>query len=78
MKARFSRNMGQLDRLLRGIISLVLIYVGFVATHLVDNAVINLLLGLLGVINLVAALTASCPFYSLANISTRKDPNSSS
>lgn len=75
MGTRFKRNMGQLDRLLRAIIGLVLIYIGFFATELVDNIVINLLLGLLGLLNLAAATTAYCPVYRLANLQTGKNRN---
>lgn len=73
MTTRFSRNVGYLDRLLRFIAGLVLIYIGFVAPQLVGNTVINLFLGLFGALNIVSALTGICPFYTLASISTRKD-----
>jgi len=67
--------MGYLDRFLRMIAGLILIYVGFITPRLVGNAMINLLPGLPGILNLASALTAFCPFYSLANIGTRKDKN---
>ncbi|MGD8547388.1 MAG: DUF2892 domain-containing protein [Thiohalophilus sp.] len=73
MGARLNRNMSFLDRLLRAVAGVVLIYIGFFATHLVDNIIINLLLGLLGLLNLAAALTAFCPVYKLADFNTEKD-----
>jgi len=73
LTTRFSRNVGYLDRLLRFVAGLVLIYIGFVAPQLVGNIVINLFLGLFGALNIVSALTGICLFYTLASISTRKD-----
>lgn len=75
MGARFNRNMSFLDRLLRAIAGIMLIYIGFIATHLVHNTIINLLLGLLGLLNLAASLTAFCPVYKLANFDTEKRNN---
>ncbi|MDZ7660809.1 DUF2892 domain-containing protein [Thiohalophilus sp.] len=71
MATRFSPDMGYLDRFLRMIAGLILIYVGFITPQLVGNAMINLLPGLLGILNLASALTAFCPLYSPANIRTR-------
>jgi hypothetical protein len=70
--------MGYLDRILRIIAGLVLIYIGFFATEIVDNTLINILLGLLGLLNVAAALTAFCPVYTLAHISTDKNKNNPS
>lgn len=75
MGARFNRNMSFLDRLMRALTGVILIYIGFFATQLVDNLIINLLLGLLGLLNLAAALTAFCPVYKLANLNTEKSDN---
>lgn len=75
MGTRLKCNMGYLDRLLRSAAGLALIYIGFFSPELVNNPVINLLLGLLGLLNVAAALTAYCPVYSLANINTGNKNN---
>ena len=72
MTSKFPRNMCLADRILRIVAGVALIYIGFVAQHLVDNAIINVLLGILGVMNVAAAVTAHCPIYTLASISTWK------
>lgn len=77
MRVRISRNMSDLDRLLRVTAALVLIYISYFSEQLISNAIISLLLGLLGLLNLAAAITAFCPLYRLADIDTRKNKNNS-
>lgn len=73
MTRRFQRNMGLLDRFLRIVAGVALIYIGFIANQLINNDIINLFLGLFGIFNVGAALIAYCPMYPLANISTWKN-----
>lgn len=63
-------NMNMLDRSLRIVGSLFLIYLGFFNTGIIANGVINLLLGSFGVLNLASAVVGFCPIYYLANLST--------
>lgn len=72
MASSFQRNMCTLDRVVRILAGAALVYIGFFASHLINNDIINLFLVLLGLINVGAALTAHCPLYSLASISTWK------
>jgi len=63
-------NMGTLDRTLRLLGSLALLYVGFINTGLIGNTMVNVLLGGFGIANIIFAITGSCPVYTLAHIST--------
>jgi uncharacterized membrane protein YuzA (DUF378 family) len=71
---KFKRNMHRLDQLVRIVLGVVLIYVGFINTGLINSDVINWILGLFGIVNIVVAIASYCPVYSLADISTCKDP----
>lgn len=64
------RNAGKLDRLLRTIIGIVLIYFGFINTGLIGQLVLTVLIGIFGIINLVVAVTGVCPVYTMAGINT--------
>jgi hypothetical protein len=64
------RNLHNLDRLVRVIIGIGCIYVGFVDTSIISNHLISILVGIFGVINIVAAAIAHCPVYNLAGLST--------
>jgi len=70
---KFKRNMNRLDQLFRIVLGVVLIYVGFINTGLINSDAINWILGLFGIVNIVVAIASHCPVYSLADISTFKD-----
>lgn len=71
------RNLHIIDIIVRIIIGLVLIYVGFIDTSYITNSTVRILLGVFGAVNIVAALMRSCPIYHLAGISTyRKESES--
>ena len=63
-------NMCKVDRGLRIVLSLALIYIGFIDYHLLSNMVINYLIGAFGLLNLISALVGFCPVYFMAHIST--------
>jgi len=65
-----NRNLHNLDITVRILIGVALVYIGFIDTGLVSNSVVRWLLGIFGIINIVAASARFCPFYSLAGIST--------
>lgn len=65
-------NMNNLDRGLRVAGSVLLIYIGFSNTGLLNNVAINTLLGGFGVLNLFSAALGFCPIYYLAHLSTYK------
>jgi len=61
-----------LDRIIRVIIALGLLYVGI--TNNISNG-IRLAIAVVGGILIVTAVVGYCPLYSLLGISTRKQPN---
>lgn len=64
--------MNKFDRGLRIIGSLLLMYIGFFNTGILDNTAINTLLGGFGVLNFFSAIMGFCPVYYLARLSTYK------
>ncbi|VAW90727.1 hypothetical protein MNBD_GAMMA21-1806 [hydrothermal vent metagenome] len=64
------RNVNLVDKILRLGIGAGSIYVGFIETTIIDHAVINVLVGVFGVFNIVAALIGFCPVYYIAGINT--------
>ena len=66
----FRRNLHAFDRALRIVAGAGCFYLGFVDTSVLGNAVINLPVGVFGIINLFAAIFSYCPVYGLTGIST--------
>jgi uncharacterized membrane protein YuzA (DUF378 family) len=64
------RNAGGIDRVLRVVIASVLIYFGFINTALIGQTLIATLVGILGIVNILVAITGICPIYTIAGIST--------
>lgn len=67
---KLKHNMCHMDRAVRVGIAVGLMYVGFVNTSLIDDSIINGILGAFGVLNLFSAALAHCPVYAIAGIST--------
>jgi len=65
-----TRNMGRIDQVLRLGISIVLIYAGFVDQELIDDHLTSMIIGVIGIINLLSALIGVCPMYSISGINT--------
>ncbi len=68
----FVPNMHAVDRALRIVIGLACIYVGFVEGSLIPNAVISVIVGCFGIVNLVSATLGHCPVYRLGGIRTNR------
>ncbi len=66
----FKRNLHNIDITVRTLIGIALVYIGFIDTGYINNDVARWLLGIFGIVNLLAAALRSCPFYALAGIST--------
>ncbi len=66
-------NMSVMDRGLRILLGLILIYTGFINTQLIGNAIVNYLIGGFGLLNLISAIVGFCPVYSMAHINTRHE-----
>jgi len=73
MASKFVRkNMGQIDRLIRVVTGLVMMYLGFIDQSIIDDLTINLIVGVFGIISIAFAYIAFCPIYTLGNVSTAK------
>lgn len=66
----FQRNLHNIDIAIRLILGIALIYIGFIDTSIVANGIIRILLGVFGIVNIIAALMRHCPVYNLAGLST--------
>ena len=64
------RNAGTIDRILRVIIGVVLIYFGFINTSFISQGLLAVLVGAMGIVNISVAVSGICPVYTLAGIST--------
>jgi hypothetical protein len=72
---KFKVNMGLIDRSVRMIVGILLIYIGFINVEFVVSEVLRYILGGIGVLNIISALAGICPFYIFANISTCQKAN---
>jgi len=70
-----NRNMHPIDRALRIAIGLSLIFIGFFTRDLISDPLFGTLLGIFGIINVVASIVGVCPVYLMAGISTLKRVN---
>ena len=66
------KNMGLVDRLIRTVTGLVMMYFGFINQEVIGNQTINIIVGLFGIISIAFAYIAFCPMYTLGNVSTAK------
>ncbi len=68
----FEKNIGTLDMVLRIGLSAAAIYAGFINADIINDSLSSLVVGILGVLNLVVALVRFCPLYAVAGINTNK------
>jgi len=67
-----ARNLSSIDRIIRGFIGIsVCIFTLFFGDY-IDDSIIRWLLFFFGFLNVISLLTAWCPVYHLANLSTYK------
>ncbi len=67
---KINRNMHPFDQVLRVLLGIVLIYIGFFNGELISDALFRALLGGFGLVNLVSGLLGICPVYLMAGINT--------
>lgn len=72
MGIQLQPNVGRLDQILRIGIGLAMIWVGFIDDALIGDRLIAMLIGIFGVLNLLAAVIRICPVYTVAGINTDK------
>jgi len=65
-------NMNGIDRVIRLLLGIAMIYFGFFDRSLINDALYGMLLGLFGVLNVGSSLVRICPVYTLAGISSLK------
>lgn len=61
-------NMGNVDRVLRVVVGIVLVVVGFA----VLNGTAGIVVGVIGLVPLATGLIGWCPLYTLFNLKTKK------
>ena len=64
------QNVGLVDRIMRLITGIALIYLGFVSTNIIPDPIFSGLVGVFGVVNIVTAIASWCPLYHLINLNT--------
>jgi hypothetical protein len=69
----FKRNLHSIDIVVRTLLGIALVYIGFIDTTLITNNVLRLLIGAFGAINIVAAVMRHCPVYGMAGISSYRN-----
>lgn len=62
--------MGLVDRIIRTISGLILMYLGFINQAIIGDLTINIIVGVFGIISIAFAAIAFCPIYTFGNIST--------
>ena len=63
-------NLHNIDRLIRTVVGIGCIYIGFIDQSMITNNIVSILIGLFGIINLIAAAISYCPIYGFAGFST--------
>ena len=70
MIVRWQPNVGRFDQILRIGIGAVLIWAGFIDTDLIGDRFVGALVGIFGLLNMIAAVIRVCPVYTIAGINT--------
>ena len=65
------RNEGTVDRVIRVIVGIVLLYVGFVDKQWVTGTA-SIIIGIVGLIPLITGIVGFCPLYRVLGIRTCK------
>ena len=64
------KNVGNIDRRIRALISIVFIYIGFFDHNLISDPISSTIIGVIGIFNLLVVLSRVCPLYSITDIDT--------
>ncbi len=73
---KLHKNLSTIDRSLRGVIGFTITIFAFANGEMIEEPIIEILLGVFGMLNLISLFSGWCPVYSLAGLSTRqKDPS---
>ena len=69
-RCHMKANVGRTDQVLRIVISLVLIYIGFIDEDFIYDSLSSHILGTFGVVFLTVAVIRFCPLYAITDINT--------
>lgn len=75
-KKFIEKNMGTIDRTIRILSGLVMMYFGFIDQTLIGTTSIAYIVGIFGIVSIAFAYIAFCPIYTLGNISTKANTES--
>ncbi len=64
------KNVGNIDRKIRALISIVFIYLGFFDDNLISDPISSTIIGVIGIFNLLVVMSRVCPLYSITDIDT--------
>jgi hypothetical protein len=67
------RNLHTIDIILRTIFGLACLYAGFIDAEFIANQVVSIMVGIFGILNLVAASIRFCPIYTIVDFSTYQE-----
>lgn len=68
-----TKNLNTVDRSLRGVIGVLFFGFAFLNGELIEEPILEVLIGIFGGLNLISLFTGWCPVYHIAGISTRAD-----
>ena len=76
MKITITKNLGRLDKICRGGLGALAMYVGLFEASAIGDPMLAMLVAGFGLLNVVSAAAGWCYVYQLAGISTRKAASS--
>ena len=62
--------MGKIDRIIRIILGIILIYIGIIDTVLITDSLYRLLVAGFGILNIIFSIVSICPVYMIVDISS--------
>ncbi|MFO8024216.1 DUF2892 domain-containing protein [Thiohalophilus sp.] len=68
---QLSKNIGPIERSIRSLVGLLLIYLGFIETSIIPDPLFSFLVGIFGAANLFSGLLGWCPMYHLTRTTAR-------
>jgi hypothetical protein len=74
---KFRRNMSLADRIARTLVGLVLLLVGPLTNIVETDTMSNILLGTVGIIAIISAVTAYCFLYDMTGFNTLRSDDGS-
>ncbi|MCF2949918.1 DUF2892 domain-containing protein [Paraglaciecola aquimarina] len=70
---KLTQNLNLIDRSARGIIGVLVTLFALFNGSYIEEPIIEILLGIFGVLNLISLFSGWCPVYQIAGLSTRSE-----